>query len=267
MSEYTNNEMFSEMKKCSQCGEEKLRTPEFYNRNKNSKDGLKPACKECIKLYRMRTKDAQDIRRKRHFDKNREKIREQQRLNAIKNRDIKKEYDKKYSEENKERITARQKKYYNDNFERIQQYHKERNADPEYKARRREYRKTRKERDAYLFNEWRLKNTKRISTNKQRRHSRQKGLKSTFTHNEWLEAIDAFDGLCAYCGEDKELTRDHFIPVTSDGEFTVENIIPACRSCNSSKNNTEFFEWYRYHDEIYCEDRERKIIEYLGYVV
>lgn len=259
-----SNEIFSALKKCSQCGEEKARTSECFNRNKNSRDGLKSACKECIKLYQIKTKDAQRLRQARYVEKNREEIKKRQKEHTIKNKERKKEYDKEYYEENKESIAKQGKEYYYNNYEEIQRYSKDRNADPEVKKQRREYRKTRKERDAFLHKEWRLKNIQRISTNKQRRYSRQKSLESTLIHEEWLSAIEAFDGECAYCGNEVELTRDHFIPVTKDGGFTVENIVPACRSCNSSKNNRSFFEWYLNY-EFYSEDRQKKILEYLGF--
>ena len=36
------------MKKCSKCGESFQRTPEFFHRNKKTKDGLMERCKRCV---------------------------------------------------------------------------------------------------------------------------------------------------------------------------------------------------------------------------
>ena len=61
------------------------------------------------------------------------------------------------------------------------------------------------------------------------------------------------------------LHQEHFIPLSKGGEYTHNNIIPACKSCNSSKQDTDFFEWYPTYEE-YNEEREQFILEYLGYI-
>ena len=50
---------------------------------------------------------------------------------------------------------------------------------------------------------------------------------------------------CFYCGKDDEkLTVDHIFPRSKDGEDTADNVVLACRSCNSSKSNLDLLEWY-----------------------
>ena len=71
-----------------------------------------------------------------------------------------------------------------------------------------------------------------------------------------------FNNSCAYCGAKCELEQEHFIPVTKGGEYTKNNIITACRSCNASKGNRDFDEWYKNKD-FYNKDRENKIKQYL----
>jgi 5-methylcytosine-specific restriction endonuclease McrA len=41
----------------------------------------------------------------------------------------------------------------------------------------------------------------------------------------------------------KRLTQDHFIPVAKGGPYTQNNIVPACKRCNSSKNDKDAMEW------------------------
>ena len=44
--------------------------------------------------------------------------------------------------------------------------------------------------------------------------------------------------MCLYCGDylyDCELTRDHVVPVSRGGTDTWENVVTACRLCNSRK--------------------------------
>jgi 5-methylcytosine-specific restriction endonuclease McrA len=70
-----------------------------------------------------------------------------------------------------------------------------------------------------------------------RRRARLRGLPSTLTPEQW-EAIKAiYHYRCAYCGKKKPLTQDHIIAATHGGGYTLDNIVPACRSCNSRKSS------------------------------
>ncbi len=42
---------------------------------------------------------------------------------------------------------------------------------------------------------------------------------------------------CAYCGNQNSLVIDHVIPRAQGGRGTAENLVTACRSCNSKKGN------------------------------
>lgn len=46
------------------------------------------------------------------------------------------------------------------------------------------------------------------------------------------EIMDLYNATCVYCGAGKDLSLDHVDP---HGEETVENLVAACVSCNSSK--------------------------------
>ncbi len=53
-------------------------------------------------------------------------------------------------------------------------------------------------------------------------------------------------GGCAYCGAtDRPLQRDCVLALTRGGRYTLDNIAPACRSCNASKCNDEVTGWMR----------------------
>lgn len=49
-------------------------------------------------------------------------------------------------------------------------------------------------------------------------------------------------GGCAYCPESAQ-TVDHVVPVSRGGRTTVDNVVPACRSCNSSKKASDPQPW------------------------
>lgn len=55
--------------------------------------------------------------------------------------------------------------------------------------------------------------------------------------NEQVDRIfDVWDGECAYCADDAD-TIDHIVPIVHGGPHTMSNVVPACRSCNSKKND------------------------------
>src|SRR6476646_9546169 len=63
---------------------------------------------------------------------------------------------------------------------------------------------------------------------------------------EWIALQAAWGGGCAYCGAtDRPLQRDCVLPISRGGRYTLDNVAPACGSCNSSKCNDEVTGWLR----------------------
>ena len=48
---------------------------------------------------------------------------------------------------------------------------------------------------------------------------------------------------CSYCGSRDSLAVDHLIPRKLGGEDCGDNLVWACRTCNSSKGATDVLEW------------------------
>jgi len=55
---------------------------------------------------------------------------------------------------------------------------------------------------------------------------------------------------CCYCGATGELSLDHLIPRKSGGTDSGDNIIYACKKCNSSKKATDLIEWMFSNDKF-----------------
>lgn len=55
--------------------------------------------------------------------------------------------------------------------------------------------------------------------------------------------IETFKGLCGYCRKKPIETWDHVIPISKRGDSTSFNVVPACKSCNSSKKNHPVLDW------------------------
>jgi 5-methylcytosine-specific restriction endonuclease McrA len=63
--------------------------------------------------------------------------------------------------------------------------------------------------------------------------------------DEWA-ALRAAWGGCAYCGAAGiPLQRDCVLALSRGGRYTLGNVVPACRSCNTSKCNLEVTAWLR----------------------
>jgi 5-methylcytosine-specific restriction endonuclease McrA len=63
--------------------------------------------------------------------------------------------------------------------------------------------------------------------------------------DQWAALKTAWGG-CAYCGESTSpLQRDCVLPLSRGGRYTLDNVVPACGSCNSSKCNDEVTGWLR----------------------
>lgn len=65
------------------------------------------------------------------------------------------------------------------------------------------------------------------------------------TEAQW-SAIQTAWGGCAYCGiVASSFHRDCVLALSRGGRYTLENIVPACSSCNTSKCNEEVTSWLR----------------------
>lgn len=56
-------------------------------------------------------------------------------------------------------------------------------------------------------------------------------------------------GLCHYCGKKftfKQLSMDHVVPLARGGRSTKDNLVPACKSCNTKKKSMLPLEWQEY---------------------
>jgi HNH endonuclease len=71
------------------------------------------------------------------------------------------------------------------------------------------------------------------------------GVAHDLTDAQWVALQAAWSG-CAYCGAvDVPLQRDCVLPISRGGRYTLGNVVPACRSCNTSKCNDEVTGWLR----------------------
>jgi len=78
-----------------------------------------------------------------------------------------------------------------------------------------------------------------------KRKRRMQRVEHDLSTEQWT-ALQAAWGGCAYCGATGiPLQRDCVLPISRGGRYTVDNVVPACRSCNASKCNDEVTAWLR----------------------
>ncbi len=68
------------------------------------------------------------------------------------------------------------------------------------------------------------------------------------TPEQWASICAANAGpdgetLCVYCKKSGAITIDHVIPICRGGRDEPGNVVPACKRCNSSKNDRLLSEW------------------------
>ena len=211
--------------RCYVCGESFLFTADNFFTKNNKLISRCISCTDDSEAY-IKLKDKWD-----------------QRYNEIKDTDEFKKRGKKYRADNRDKIREKQNQYLKDH--------------PEIRK---------KQRARYIATENGYRKTREKERRKdQRRRARKKGLESSLTAQQWEDCKSFFNYTCAYCGKEVDaLTQDHFIAVKNDGEYSRDNIIPVCHSCNSSKRDKDFFEWYP-QQEFYSKMREKRIIKYLNY--
>lgn len=67
----------------------------------------------------------------------------------------------------------------------------------------------------------------------------------SFSYDEWNDKLISTQGICPMCGRFvgiENLTMDHIIPVSKVKEgfiYTINDVQPLCKPCNSSKNNNK----------------------------
>lgn len=97
---------------------------------------------------------------------------------------------------------------------------------------------------------WRAANPERARENARGRsiryRARQRGAAGSHTRVEWEQVLMRYERRCAYCHRSGlRLERDHVVPLSCGGTNSIDNIVPACRSCNARKNARDVETWQR----------------------
>lgn len=245
---------------CSSCGEDL--DASMFSERKLSKDGFNRRCKTCMtkeqQAYYTKIKETLQEKKRKWYQANKDFAAGRQRIYQNANKEIIRErrqankenmatYGREYREKNKEKLVIKHKKYHEDNLEKVRKYYEINKVVVTEKQKI--YAKNNRDK----FNGY---NNKREAIKKQLPH--------TLTVKQWESIKLYFNNCCAYCGKELSLEQEHLLALSKGGEYTNNNIIPSCKSCNCSKNDRDFFEWYPKH-KSYSKKREKIILKFLNY--
>lgn len=116
------------------------------------------------------------------------------------------------------------------------------------------------------FREWQRNNPEKIKEYSLKRSNKNHAI----SKQEWKVCKEYFEHSCAYCGiseiEHKELYNQqlHKEHVVHDGSNEIDNCIPSCKPCNSSKHTDTLEEWYKEDNLNFTQERLNKIHNWLN---
>lgn len=149
------------------------------------------------------------------------------------------EYHREYYQSNRRAILEREHKYYERNREKKLKYARKYYA--ENAERRREYQRKRyaenAERERQRARQYQAENPERWRAINARRRATKAA--AFFEDVDPLIVLERWDGVCGICGGDVypfNFELDHIVPLSRGGFHIAENLQPAHRSCNASKN-------------------------------
>jgi 5-methylcytosine-specific restriction endonuclease McrA len=219
---------------CKICEQTYKLSPENFYRDKKAKYGFAYICKWCSRKKLDKWTEENPERNKQahaeYYQSNKERI---DVLNDIWNAahaDEMKAYFAQYYQDNKESRDAQSKAWKLAHPERVKEIHDACIArNPE---RRRQ-----------SANEWVKSEKGRLA--RLRRRARVQALPDTLTPEQWAECLDYWNYSCAVCGKADKIHADHYIPLADPKcpGTVANNIIPLCKSCNSSKCDRLPDEW------------------------
>ncbi|QJT70363.1 hypothetical protein [Microcystis phage MaeS] len=130
----------------------------------------------------------------------------------------------------------------------------------------RENQRNNKEKTRNRQNKWIRKNREKCKINLLNYRARKEKLLNNLTTEEINEIIKYFSGGCSLTNSN-DYHLDHVIPLASSkGGTTYNNIIPLRPDLNSSKNDSNLFEWFAQNKERFNLSQEKfnHLIEYLA---
>jgi 5-methylcytosine-specific restriction endonuclease McrA len=217
--QYTQIPLILDTKQCTKCGETKPFSGYYFRKKDNRYES---ACKACHRAENRAWREA-------HPGRSAETAR-------------------KWREEHPERFREMRAKWKVDHAKETQERSRILYAtNSKMREWRRQYSLQHRDEIAVKNKMYRARDPDAIRAARWRRKMRLRGVSGNVTPAEWRERIAYFNGHCAYCGEQMiRPTQDHMVPISRGGAHSIENLVPACMSCNSRKGTKNLLEYLIY---------------------
>ena len=203
------------MKICTACREAK--SPEEFNKNKRTKDGLRFQCRKCQSAEYRNNRAAVIERVAKWQDENREAVAQYKRAWWSENAG----YSKQHYANNRERYSEQARKWQKENAALV----------------------------AVRNRKWKEANPEKVSASRQNRRARCRQAEGFHTAEDISRIYIAQGGKCVYCGSALVRRRkgkmhiDHVIPLAKGGTNWPSNLQLLCPACNLSKGAKDPFEF------------------------
>jgi hypothetical protein len=247
-------------KRCSQCGETKPATREYFYGNTFTRDGLQGMCKGCRGLLKKERK-LNPRPKKSEGQKRCARCNEVKPFEAFSR-------EKKRGDGFYPRCKACVKAWQTGNSEVLHAYFRRYQREYSRSAKTAAQAKAAKRRwnqnNKGYNKEYRRTHTAELRVSSQRRRTRKLALPNTWTVQQWLKCLEYWRYRCAACESqlrdlfgNVEPHADHWYPLSKGGPTTVDNMICLCSPCNLSKHDK--------HPEVWLVERfgKRKAAEIL----
>lgn len=106
-----------------------------------------------------------------------------------------------------------------------------------------EWNKNNKEKRKAIRKKWFLANRSHKNFLNKVRIYREKGAGGTIIKKDVDKLFEEFGKMCYYCRISKATSLDHVTPISKGGTNNINNLVPACISCNSKKGAKLLIEW------------------------
>ena len=237
-----------------------------YRERPENKAKQKEYMKGYCKQYNLKNKEHRRLLHKRYYSRPEIREHEKQMTTKYRSNPERKEHYRIIGREYHSRpeVKKHRKEYYqrSEVKERIKEYC----SRPEVKEHNRENKREHRKNNIELYREYdkkRSKKPERILLNRKlslKRRAKLHEVIHDFSYEEWESKKEATKGICPSCNKFvgvNKITLDHIMPVSKAPNgliYTIKDITPLCRMCNSSKNNKIIYtQDYTVQQSLVCE--------------
>lgn len=191
------------------------------------------------RAYQAANREIIRLQRQVYRRNNRERLREKHQKYYLAHREALLVYLREYQQKNRAALAEKQRQYAvktRENMLERKRLYREKTREHR-KAKQASWAEANKERLCAYFREYRRTHQAQGYAARAARRARLAGAsRNDLTRAQWQEILAVFQHCCAYCGRQMQrLTQDHITPLRFQGQHTLHNIVPSCRSCNSKK--------------------------------